>query len=329
MKNGRKFTYQPRDPSTIKERANQRGGDFDSIFKNGTKLYKPRDGKNLIRVLPPTWENCEHYGYEIWCNYGIGVDDQSYLSLSKMKNQPDPLAEARKLAEKQGDRKLVDSLAPRKRVLIYVIDRNAEDEGPQLWSAPWTVDKDFCNLSFDEDTREVIMVDDPEEGCDIRFYKEGTGLTTKYDAAKMRLMKPSRLHEDEKIMDEWLEYVQANPIPDCLNFYDYDHISSVFAGHVPKDFDERDAKVIKPVDRDGKPRLKTVDDELDEDREFVREVVARPAKPTAKEVVDDDGVVEDVPEMTVSRIRERLAGRRAAPTRQDDDDEPVVRRPRA
>jgi hypothetical protein len=294
-----RFQYKRRDPDTVRQRANQRGGDFDSMFKEGTRLWKPRDGKNIIRILPPTWDDANHYGYEIWCNYGVGVDEQSYLSLHKMKGIKDPLAEARKQADRNGDKKLSEQLTPRKRILMYVIDRNAEDEGPQLWSAPWTIDKDLCNLSFDEDTRDVIMIDDPEEGSDFAFHKEGTGLTTKYPAAQMRIKKPSRLHEDDRIYDEWLEFVHNHPIPDCLNFYDYDHIASVFEGFVAK------PEPTKEVDED------------DDDPPTVKKV-----KPVDH---DEDGVVNEEPEASVSRIRDRLMGRRKASNPLPDDDEPAPR----
>ena len=45
----RRFTYTPRDPEIVKQRSNQRGGDFDSIYKEGIKLFKPREGKNTDR----------------------------------------------------------------------------------------------------------------------------------------------------------------------------------------------------------------------------------------------------------------------------------------
>jgi len=237
MKTSR-FQYTRRDPSNIKERAKQQGGDFDSIFKPGTKLFKPRDGKNIIRILPPAWPDAEHYGYDIWLNYNIGIDNQSYLSLSKMKKERDPIVEARKQAERDGDKKLADSLEPKRRVLMYVVDRSNEQDGPQLWSAPWTVDKSFAALAFDEDTNELVMVDDPETGNDIKFVKEGQGQTTKYPAEQMRIFKPSRLSEDDRNMNEWLEFIVSNPIPNLLNFYTYDHISEVFSGHVAKSEDE-------------------------------------------------------------------------------------------
>jgi hypothetical protein len=295
----RKFQYQKRNAETVKQRANQRGGDFDNIFKGNVKLFKPREGKNLIRILPPTWENAEHYGYEVFINYSIGVDDQAYLSLSKMLGKPDPLAEARKQAEREGDKKTADSLIPSKRVLMYVIDRNAEEEGVQLWSAPWTVDKTFCNLSFDEDTREVIMVDDPEQGCDIRFYKEGTGLGTKYPAEKAKLMKPSMLHEDEAVAEEWLQYVQDNPLPSICNYYDYEHIASAYEGHVVKDKPEAETKPeTKP--KSSKPSKVEQEPEDDDDED---EALFDNAKQSPKNE-------EDVPKMSAQSIRERLAARK-------------------
>ena len=237
-----------------------RGGNFDSIFKPQYKVYKVKDGKNVIRVLPPTWDKARHYGYDIHVNYNIGPDNQSYLSLSKMKGEADPIAEARHEAERDSNTELVKALQPTHRVMIWLIDRLAEDEGPQLWAMPFTVDKAFANLSFDEDTKEVVYIDDPEQGCDVRFYREGTGKNnTKYDASKMKLMKAAPIHEDEKLQNEWLGYIEENPIPNCLNFYDYDYISGIFDGtvHTAPDEDETPARPRKPAEREEpepKPR---------------------------------------------------------------------------
>src|SRR5882672_7315340 len=135
MVNNRRFTYTQRTKEDIKERANSRGGSFDSFIKPQYKMYKVREGKNVVRILPPTWEKPKHYGFDIWVNYGIGADNQSYLSLSKMKNQKDPIAEARTVASREGDDNLARALQARQRILMWVIDRQAEDEGPQLWAA--------------------------------------------------------------------------------------------------------------------------------------------------------------------------------------------------
>lgn len=344
MPKTRSFQYRERTRDDVKARANNRGGGFDGIVASKYKMYKVKDGKNVIRILPPTWDKATHYGYDIWVNYSVGVDNQSYLSLSKMKNERDPLAEARRAAEDDGDKKLSKALQPRQRILMWIIDRMDEDEGPQLWAAPFTVDKDFANISLDPDTGEVTMVDHPEHGCDIQFVKEGQMLKTDYPASKMRLKKPSRLHEDERIEDDWLQFVQDNQIPDCLQFYDYDHINGVFNGQAGRNDDDEDDKPrgrdrgrAASVDEDRPRRRPAVADDDENDdapppRSRVRERAPEPEpedeideKPVARtrpRAVEPDPEPDDEPEVNEKpaggSIRERLA-RRKAPVEVDDD----------
>jgi hypothetical protein len=321
-KNERQFKYQRRDASSVRERANMRGGDFDSFTKSSTKIYKVRDGKNLIRILPPTWDDARHYGYDIWINYGIGADNQSYLSLSKMKGEPDPIADAKRVAEREGDKKLADALKPRQRIGIWVIDRMAEEEGPQFWPAPFSFDKDLANLCMDEDSGEVLMIDDPVDGRDVRFYKEGQGLKTKYDPTKIKVLQPSPLSEDERLENSWLEYVQDHPVPSVLNYYSYDHIASVFDGQarVDRDDDEDEKPVRKPVskappfdpDDEPSPRKRVTREQSYEDEDEERNVESAPlrkAPPKAREEASEED--EEVP-VTTSSIAERLRARRAS-----------------
>ena len=241
-KEQRGFRYQKRSKDDVRERANMKGGNFDQYIKPKFKMWKPKDGKNLIRILPPTWDKAKHYGFDIFVNYGIGADNQSYLSLSKMLNEKDPLLEAKRVAEREGNKDLAKALSPNQRICYWLIDRNEEDEGPQLWPAPFTFDRDLANVCFDEDTKEVVFIDDPETGCDVRFYKEGALLKTKYDPLKIKLMKPCSLHEDEGLQNEWLDFIQENPVPECLNYYSYDHISNVYDGGTRAEPDEDEEK---------------------------------------------------------------------------------------
>jgi hypothetical protein len=328
----RSFQYEKRSREDVKARANMRGGGFDSYIKDEFKRYKVRDGKNVVRILPATWEKPKHYGYDIWVNYGIGADNQSYLSLSKMGVEgKDPLADARREAQREGDDETSKALAPRQRVLAWCIDRLDEDEGPQLWDIPFSVDKDFINLCLDEDTKEVIYPDDPDEGHDLRFYKEGSGLNTKYPGGRMKLLEGAPLHEDADVQEEWLGYVTENPVPDCLNFYSAEQIQAAFDGRVrtkddddekstrkPRtrddDDDEKPIRSRKPVDDDDekparKPRGRIADD--DEDNE-------EPAKDKPKAGDDDDDEAED--EKPKQSIRERLAARKRGPKSTEDDD---------
>lgn len=330
------FTYVRRSPEDIKARANMRGGGFDSYTKPGYKRYKVRDGKNLIRLMPNTWQKSGHYGYDIWVNYGIGADNQSYLSLSKMDKEAelgkDPLAAARREAQREGDEETAKGLAPRQRILAWVIDRLDEEEGPQLWDIPFSVDKDFVNLCRDEDTRAVSYPDDPDEGNDLRFYKEGTGLNTKYPGGRMKLMDESPLHEDASIQKEWMDYIVENQVPDCLQFYDAEAISSAFDGQVRKPDDDAKPKRRTAVDDDDddkpapKSARKPAKPDPDEDPED-DEPEEKPKKPATRERVreaDPEEVEpeEDEPEeKPKSSLRERLAARKKAASKSTDEDD--------
>lgn len=311
------FQYQKRSKDDIKERANMRGGNFDTIFKPKFKQWKPKDGKNRIRILPPTWDDARHYGLDIYCNYNIGPDNQSYLSLSKHGKGPDPLEEARREAQRDGDKELAKALSPNQRILYWIIDRADEDEGPLLWAAPFTFDRSLSNLCIDEDTKEVIFIDDPEKGRDVRFYKEGTGLLTKYDPSKMKVLEAGVIVDDEGLENEWLDFVQDNPLPEVLNFYDYEHIKATFDGQAGrKDEDEEAA----PVSR--KPRAEKAESE-DTDRPVRR-------SSRTQEPVDEVATEEIQPRSRRSRpepdeettVLNPRARTRARPEPEEDDDTP-------
>lgn len=225
----KKFVYKPRSEDTYKKLL--KGNDkFDKYLKEGIQTLSLKEpGKYRLRVLPPMWDDADHYGYDIYLNYGIGPDNQSYLSLSKMGKGKDFLAEERIKASNEGRDVDAKALEPSARRLIWVIDRKHENEGPKLWSCPIGVDKEFINLAVDEESGAILKVDDPYEGYDISFTKEGTGITTKYPGKSIS-RTPSPLCTDEKQQDAWLDYVNENRIPDLLQFYSYDHIKAVFTG---------------------------------------------------------------------------------------------------
>lgn len=290
------YRYERRAVEDVKRRASEKSGNFSSFIKGDFKKYKIRDGKNVIRVLPPTWEKPKHYAFTIFLNYKIGADNQTFLSLSEMKGEKDPLAEARKEAQRDGDKEMAKALNPQKRSLMWIIDRLDEDEGPQLFDCPFGVDTDFVNLSIDEDTKEVIYFDDPDTGADIRFYREPGKPYPKYPAAKMKILAESPLSEDKGLQKEWMEFVQDNPVPDCLQYYDYTHIAEAFDG------------VIGSYDDDGEKggKGKRRDDDDDD---------ARPARRRARDE-DDDGDGED---------DRKPAARRSSRDDDDSDKQPPRR----
>ena len=81
------YEYRERDRAAVDKRAKMGNSDFDKIVRDGTKSWSPGDGANTIRILPPTWNDAQHFGVDVQVHYGIGPDRQSYLCLNKMSEQ--------------------------------------------------------------------------------------------------------------------------------------------------------------------------------------------------------------------------------------------------
>jgi len=269
-KERKSFQYEKRSKDDVKKRASQSGGLFDSIVKQSFTSFTPKEGDYRLRFLPPTWENPEHFGFDIFVHYGIGSDNQSYLCLEKMKGEKCPICEERKRAEKAGDADYARTLTPTKRVLTFIVDRDNEDDGPQLWSMAWTIDRDLANLSIDKRSGEYMALDDPEDGYDVEFTRTGKGLKTKYVGIQVA-RKATALSDDPDQAEAWLKFVSENPLPEVLQYYDYDHIAAAAQGKAKEEDDDDDEEEDRPT-RSSKSskvasRRKQDDDEDDDEEE--------------------------------------------------------------
>lgn len=249
---GGSFSYEARTADQARRRSEQGGNDFDKILVDTVKMWKPNDGNNTIRPLPPTWKKPEHYGYDIYVHYGVGPDRQSYLCPQKMKSEPCPICEERVEAQRHGDEKYAKELEAKKRVLTFLIDRDHEKDGVQAWAMPWTVDRDIVKVSTDRRTGAVLPIDHPEEGFDILFEKKGAKDRTEYLGIAVD-RRDSPLGKAE-----WLDFAMDHPLPDQLQFFDYDHIAKAFNGggkSAPRrsDDDRGDEKPASRLDTTGTP----------------------------------------------------------------------------
>jgi hypothetical protein len=312
----RSFRHSYHNKEALLAQANARTGGYDDFIKSNVKKYKVRDGKNVVRILPATWKDADHYAYKVWLNYKIGPDNATYLSLSKMGKGRDPIVEAQRVAERNDDEEQVKALRASSRLLMWVIDRQAPEEGVLLWSCPITVGKNLATLAIDEDTGGVSYIDHEEEGQDFRFHKEGTGLNTDYDPLKMKLLAPSPLSDDPAETKEWLAFTEAHPIPSTLNFYSYEYISQVFNGTpvTPKgngkvDHNEPDELPVAP------PARRREGDDGEPARVAQRVPVPEEAAPrrSSPRIVEDS----DLPEG--GSIRDRIRARQSAAVVVDDD----------
>jgi len=310
------FVYKPRTAEQVKGRANRKVGNFDSIFKQGYDTFTARTGDNLTRYIPPTWDDSDHYGYTIFVHNNIGPDNSTYLCPRKMLGKPCAICDAAKDAKDAGEAEEAKALGTSERIVSWILDREGDDpDKPVLWNQSWTQDRDVSALCVNERTGEVLMIDHPDKGFDVSFKRQGTGLKTKYYGWQID-RNDTPLHENEKVQDEILDYVRENPIPDTLNFYDYDYLKGVLSGTIEKG----DKDIKNDDDDEDRPRRSSSRRGAEEEEDPPFDADERPARRGPRR--DNDPADADPEEEEAPRGR----GRRAAPVEEEEEETPAPRR---
>lgn len=235
-----RFKYVKRSESKLQERANQSGGGFEGFILDEFGTYRTTKGDHWVRILPPTWKYPDgtvgdHFGMDVWTHFGVGPDNGSVLCLQKMKDKPCPLCEQRIKLERAGDEEEANELKPVRRVLMWILNRKDEKRGPVVWACPWTVDRDIAKISKDTMTGVIYYIDDPENGYDISFEREGDGRTTKYTGMQLA-RRPSDVPEKA------LEYISDNPLHETLRWRTYDEIKRMYEGTAGGEEEEKPAQ---------------------------------------------------------------------------------------
>lgn len=331
----RSYSYESRTQEQSRKRSEQGGNDFDKILNDRVKMWKPGPS-NTIRLLPPTWKKPEHYGYDIYVHYGVGPDRGTYLCLNKMKGEACPVCEERVEAQRHGDEKYAKELEPKKRVLVYLVDRDHEKDGVQAWASPWTVDRDIVKVSTDRRSGAVMPIDHPDEGFDVMFDKKGEKDRTEYLGMSID-RRDSPLGKAE-----WLDFAVENPLPDQLQYFDYDHIAKVFNGGGGSkaskrrdDDDDPPARSSRGRDDDRPSRGRDRDDDAprrSRDDDPTWDDVHAMTSSELDALAENEGVNPskfDSDEALADAICDKMGiikpVKRHAPARDDDDDRPARR----
>lgn len=250
----RAFDYQPPTFEEANQLTERRGNRFDNIIKqDGPRYFKARPGDNFIRILPPTWENARHYALAIKVHRGIGPDNTSYLCLKENETSPEkdcPICDERyDLMRKHVPQQETDALRPQTSLMIYLIDRANEDQGPMIWGMSNKSDLEILAQSLEKRQQRYLPIAHPIDGYDVEFVRDGEGRNTRYRGFKVARTS-SPVHDNADKLTEWLDFIEDRPIPDILNFYSADHIKSVFYGKSPaaaEDTEERSRVRDEPV----------------------------------------------------------------------------------
>lgn len=310
-----RFEYQERSDETVSRRIADRGGDYDTYLKGDP--MKVKEGENQFRILPASWDAKgpwgDNWAIDIWLHWDVGADKGTYLCLRKMQeidpNAPKGDCPVCAMLEELDDEETVKRLKAKRSLLAYVIDRNAEKDGPQIWRLGKQLEGNIQFRSKDKKTGRYLPIDHPDRGYDIFFTRVGTDEKTKYINEDVD-RSDSPIHDDIKKQDKWLDYITDHPLPDQLNYYTEEHIAKVIKGKSSRKTRDEDDKPSRSSR--GRGRSEPEEEPDPRDRRRGRDE-------------DDDrgrerGRGRDEPEEEVDTRRERSRSR-------DEDDSPSKRRP--
>lgn len=204
--------YYETDPDKIQKALAEIGqGDY----------FKPKEGKNVIRILPP-WSKKGLWYKEATIHYGLAVEgkERGYTCL-KQFDKDCPICEKRDelLKGDSEDKELADKLRPRLKYYANILDRTTGRV--MIWGfTPKTLgillgyeaDPDHCNNKLT----------DPEEGYDVVIERTGTGRNdTKYNIRVKP--KSSEIGDDSdwedkmKDLDDIVEEPDEEKVQDALS----------------------------------------------------------------------------------------------------------------
>lgn len=233
------FVYTPPSDSTIQERK-ATGRDFDNILKPDYKKMnmkvKARPEEYKFRFLPATWNGSPQYAnvplawaIKIGVHFNIGIDRASYLCNLSLNHSPVcGLCEIHSKLARDGKKLEADAIRASSRAVAWVIDREHEEKGPQLFMFPASLEQTIWNICKDKETGRMRYIDDPINGHTVFLTRVGDDEKTKWLPEIAPSVTP--LSNNPEQMAKWLQFVTDNPLPGILQFYPDGYIQEVFSG---------------------------------------------------------------------------------------------------
>lgn len=247
---GGRFRYRETSEDSVRDRAESKGGNYDSIIKPNFTIFRAREGKNRIRVLPSTFDD-PYYAYQAFAHRYVGVDKGSYLCLDKMMGKPCAVCDAALLTRKDGEEQEYKKMRWKELAISWILDRNKDEEKPQLWIIGARTDGDVCKVRTDDDTGKVLPVDNPDGGYDLLFTRDRMDENTRYSGWRFA-RDPSPISSSQKVQDGILDYIEKNPIPSTLLYYPNEYLDKVINGRVERDKDNEDSRATESRGRSSR-----------------------------------------------------------------------------
>ena len=180
----------------LKKKLNQ----LQTTTNRSAYLWKPKPGKNQIRIVPYQHAKSDFPFIELYFHYNIGK--KSYLSLETF-GEADPICKFVEQLRSTGDKddwKLSRKLEPTMRTFVPIIERGKEKEGIKFWGFGKEIYKELLAIINDADYGDIT---DLESGRDITVeFISAKDAGNTYGKVSIRI-KPnvSAATDDDAVMD--------------------------------------------------------------------------------------------------------------------------------
>lgn len=151
-----------------------------SGIDQGDKYWKPKQGKNIIRILPSNRED-GNFAFHSIQHHGFKVDgkNRAYPCMLSFK-KPCPVCKVIAYHDTDTDPDVQEALkliGARHQFLMNVIDRGVNDGKVKIYAAPKTVMTEIYHFVSDDDYGDIT---DEDEGHDVKIDRTGEMLATRY-----------------------------------------------------------------------------------------------------------------------------------------------------
>jgi len=194
---------------------------FDTYLDSSIELFKPIEGTNKIRIVPPYDFRTDfpkdifngRLGLKVFAHSWVTPAQDSYLCNKIMKGEKCPFCEAF-LKYKQVDYERAKQYRPRPRILVWLLDYNMDVPKLKLWLMPPTVVSSILEVAYDDDLNKYTPLLNLEDGHIVRFVVSKEGNYNKYSGFK--LLRPEPINEHQ--------LAGMKPYTEILKYYDYEYM---------------------------------------------------------------------------------------------------------
>jgi hypothetical protein len=224
------------DRSKIKDKLNNLRS---SGGNNTSKLWKPDEGTQRIRIVPYRWQK-DYPFLELYFHYElpgpnylspISFDEQGGIGSDELVNRRDPIAEfAEEVRRNRGQEgyEMWKTLFPKRRTFAPVVVRGEEDKGVRFWGFGKTVfedllekfaDPEWGDLSDPQNGRDIKITYIPRAQSDTNFPKTKTSVSPKKTALAENQSELKKYYDSQVQITEVFDVPTENKLQNALEDY--------------------------------------------------------------------------------------------------------------